>query len=460
MAAAAVVVAPIDSLWAERARRAGALVLPPAPPSAIVALLAEADERDEDRSALGELAAERADAFVIAVRRALAPVTGEARLPPELSGAISAAPQRRVLLMSSNGSGMGHLTRLTAMARRADPRTDVHVLSLSSAVTAGAAHLPHVYVPSARDMGISPRRWDRVLERRLAKEVERLRPDVLVFDGTHPYPALVELARRRDAPRLVWSRRPMWRPGHGAEDLLLSRRFDLVIEPGELAATHDRGLTRGRGDALVVRPVLLLDPDEALPRPEARRELGVEGEGPTALVMLGAGRWYDAVTHQREVVDVLSQAVRDVQVLVARPRIAEGEPDLGAARAVSVQPLARVMAGIDLVVTAAGYNTFHETVAAGRPGAYAGVPAQRDDQPQRAGWAHDAGVGLDLGVGTPQAASRLREAARLLADEAAREAVEARCRDVWPGNGAADAMRAVEALADGADGGELVAATR
>ncbi|WP_298804226.1 hypothetical protein [uncultured Pseudokineococcus sp.] len=362
-------------------------------------------------------------------------------------------PPSRVLLVSSNGSGMGHLTRLVAMGRRASPGTDVHVLSMSSAVPLAAGDLPYQYVPSADDLGIRPRRWNPVLRRRLGEAVERLRPSVLVFDGTYPYRAVAEMGERYPRVRRVWSRRPMWRPGLGAAQLRLSRRFDLVLEPGELAARLDSGLTASRGDALPVRPITLLDPPDLLDARAARRALDLEQGVPTALVTLGAGGWQDVDTDLGRVVSGLRRQVPDVQVCLVRPSIARSDADPGeGVRSVSAYPLSRYLRAFDLVVTAAGYNTFHETVAFARAGAFVGVRAQLDDQPRRARWAEEEGVGVDL---HPQEPASLERAARLLADTGARASAEGRCRMLWPGNGAAEAMAVVEALGAGAAVGEL-----
>ncbi len=361
----------------------------------------------------------------------------------------------RVLLVSSNGSGMGHLTRLVAMGRRATPGTDVQVLSMSSAVPLAAGDLPFQYVPSADDLRISPRRWNPVLHRRLGEAVERLRPTVLVFDGTYPYRAVAELGERFPSVRRVWSRRPMWKPGLGARQLLLSRRFDLVLEPGELAGGLDRGLTVGRPEALTVRPITLLDPSDALPAEEARAALDLEPDVPTALVTLGAGSWQDVDTDLGAVVGALRAAVPDAQVCLVRPSIARSSADPGAGvRTISAYPLSRYLRAFDVVVTAAGYNTFHETVSQARAGAFVGVAAQLDDQPRRAAWAEREGAGVDL---RPRAPASCARAAELLLDAARRDAVAARCRRLWPGNGAAEAMAVVEALGDGAARDELPA---
>lgn len=343
------------------------------------------------------------------------------------------------------------------MGRRASACTDVHVLSMSSAVPLAAGEVvPYQYVPSAGDMGITARRWNGVLHRRLGEAVRRLRPDVLVFDGTYPYRAVAELGERFPRVRRVWSRRPMWRPGLGSRQLPLARRFDLVLEPGELAAAYDRGLTVGRRDALRVRPITLLDPEELLDADAARDALELEPGVPTVLVTLGAGSWHDVDSELGAVVAGLRGG--DVQVCLVRPAIARSQSDVGqGVRAVSAYPLSRYLRAFDVVVTAAGYNTFHEAVAFSRPSAFVGVPAQMDDQPQRAQWAEDAGVGLLLRPRDPGSVARV---AGLLADPARRGELSRRAAEVWPGNGAGEAMAAVEALADGARPDELLAQQR
>ncbi|MEJ5945824.1 hypothetical protein WDZ17_11025 [Pseudokineococcus basanitobsidens] len=351
--------------------------------------------------------------------------------------------------MSSNGSGMGHLTRLLALGRRASTGTEVSVVSMSSAVAqAVPAGMPYQYVPSADDMGVSARRWNVVLHRRLGAAIEQADPDVLVFDGTYPYRAVAEARRDHPRLRLVWSRRPMWKPGIGARQLALTRQFDLVLEPGELAAAYDAGLTVGRRDALPVRPVTLLDQDEVLPAVRARRELDLDPAVPTALVTLGAGSWQDVDSELGGIVRALRRRVPDVEVCLVRPSIARSTSTGHGVRSLSLSPLSRYLAAFDVVVTAAGYNTFHETVAFGGAGAFVGVQAQLDDQPRRARWARDHGVGLELDPRQPASREALGD---LVADAGLRERLRTRSAEMWPGNGAAEAMAAVEAVARGGD---------
>ena len=207
---------------------------------------------------------------------------------------VSATPEHRdqvcVLFVSSNGAGMGHLTRLMAMARRRAATVRPLFASMSQAVpVVGDEGFGWEYIPSRGDLGFGPRRWNMLLERRMTALLRRERPDVVVFDGTFPYDGVLDAVRRVGGIRLVWSRRGMWRPGLGARQLGRADRFDLVIEPGELAAARDRGATAGLADAVRVGPVTLLDAAEQVDRNEAARVLGVDPRRPTALLTLGAG---------------------------------------------------------------------------------------------------------------------------------------------------------------------------
>ena len=106
-------------------------------------------------------------------------------------------PPATVLFVSSNGTGMGHLARLTAMARRSGDGVRPQFLSMSRAVPVVAAEgFPWEYVPSRDDLGIGPRRWNRQFQRRLTRVLLRDRPAAVVFDGTFPYDGLLGRDRR------------------------------------------------------------------------------------------------------------------------------------------------------------------------------------------------------------------------------------------------------------------------
>ncbi len=213
----------------------------------------------------------------------------------------------RLLFVTSNGTGLGHLTRGMAIVRRMGEEIEPTFLTLSAAApVVDQMGFPVEYFPSHTAAAAeSPRRWDRRLRARLELLIDELEPDLLVFDGAHPYDALVAVLRahRGSAMKTVWCRRAMWREGSGAEAIYWAGEFDGVLEPGEYAEAEDRGLTVARRDeAERVAPIVFLAPDELLSREQACDELGLDPERPHALVALGQGPELDsAVARSLEV---------------------------------------------------------------------------------------------------------------------------------------------------------------
>ncbi len=352
-----------------------------------------------------------------------------------------------VLFVSSNGTGMGHLARLIAMARRHTPAVHPQFLSLSRAVPVVSSEgFTWDYAPSRGDLGMGPRRWNRVFARRLAAVLERERPAAVIYDGTYPYDGLLWGLREAPGTRTVWSRRGMWRPGQTARQLARSTFFDLIVEPGELAAAADRGATAARHDALRVGPITLLDADELVPREEAARVLAIDAERPTVLLNLGAGNLSDQSTDLGLFVARLL-AEPDLQILLIQPLIADEVAEFDRVHARSVFPISRYLRAVDFAVAAAGYNSFHELVGFGVPTVFVPTTStQLDDQVARARWAAEAGVALCLEQVSP---ATVDAAVSQLCDLDVRTRLTAACRQVARPNGAGPAMAAVEELLSG-----------
>ncbi|MCU1677950.1 MAG: UDP-N-acetylglucosamine:LPS N-acetylglucosamine transferase [Frankiales bacterium] len=350
----------------------------------------------------------------------------------------------RVLFVSSNGAGMGHLTRLLAMARRARSVTPVF-LSLSQAVPVVEREgFAYEYVPSAGALHASSAEWNRVFDGRFAEALDTFAPAAVVFDGTYPYRGITAAARARPDIPFVWSRRGMWKEGLAAAQLLDSNLFSLIIEPGDHAAERDRGPTSRRTDALQVAPVTYLDADDALDRDEALLELGLDPGRPAALVSLGAGNINDTSSELGTVTSALLDG-GDVQVVVTQAQIASRGHEADArVRSLSVYPVVRYFAAFDMAFAAPGYNAFHELVNAGLPTAFVpNLHTQTDDQLARASFAHDAGLGLSLSPVSPATAAA---AVKQLLDPERRAQMRARCLAMRRPNGATAAMEAIEQL--------------
>jgi UDP:flavonoid glycosyltransferase YjiC (YdhE family) len=364
---------------------------------------------------------------------------------PEPTGysALHAAPtSASLLLISSNGAGMGHLTRLMAYARRVKPYLVPHFLSLSQAVgVVGQYGYSFEYVPSAGVTGLSSKRWHDLFTERLSDAVGRLRPAVVVFDGTWPYDGIRRVRAAHPEVRWIWSRRGMWRRGMNAEQLAKSAWFDDVLAPGELAESYDMGVTSAAG-GMRLGPVTLLDADELDDRDTARRALGLPPDRRLALVTLGAGNINDTSQEAGAVVAALRRL--GVEICVTQAEIAASHRALAGVHPVREFPLSRRFRAFDVAVSASGYNSFHELLRFGVPTLF--IPnhdTALDDQQGRAQFASDRGLAHMLGRVSVEATTAL------LDDLLNRgRAMVAKVPAVDSGNGAAGAAAHLRTLAE------------
>lgn len=380
--------------------------------------------------------------------RRIADLIGEPSAPPVAKPAAVPRARPRVLFVSSNGAGVGHLMRLLAMATRAREDLQPVFFPLSSAVpVARQAGFPVEHLPSRAYSGLPTREWNPLFRRRLGELIRAWSPVAVVFDGTWPYAGLV--AAREDWPGLpwVWSRRGMWKPDQGHESLERAWIFQLIIEPGEFAHALDRGLTAAAGDEVVrVPPITYVGEEDLLDRAEARAALGLDPDRPAALVGLGAGNINDITSLTATVLRRLVK-VPDLQVCATQSIIAgRSTPLTEAVVPLSIYPLARYYRAFDFAVSAAGYNSYHELIGFGVPTIFfPNTATAADDQLARARYAHEVGCAFSV---EDEDEAAFEAAVDALLHEDRRAAMAARCRELYPGNGARDAMAAVEALID------------
>ena len=349
----------------------------------------------------------------------------------------------RILFTTSNGTGLGHLTRSMAIARRLGPEVEPLFLTLSAAApVVRQMGFPVEYVASYATPGSgNDYRWSRRLRARLRAVIAEAEPAVIVFDGTHPYEAL--LGALPSSGVAVWCRRPLWKAGSSRVPLGRAGAFDAVLEPGELAESEDRGPTVAlRGRANRVGPIVLLDRSELLPRAEAEAELGLEPGRTNVLVTLGQGAEVREAT-----VRCLRHLTGNEGVQVAALSSALAAVDSVPAGVVQLRatyPMSRYFKAFDAAVAAAGYNAFHELIALGVPALYVPMARETDDQAARARWAESAGLGL--GTDGP-ADLRLEAQLDRLLDAGERDAIAARLAELAEPTGAADAARWLTDLA-------------
>jgi UDP:flavonoid glycosyltransferase YjiC (YdhE family) len=348
-------------------------------------------------------------------------------------------PRQRVLFLSSNGIGMGHLTRLLAVARRCERSIEPVFLAMSQAakvvedygfLVEFTAH--HLYL----DLDVE--RWNRALREQLNEMVAFYDARALLFDGNVPYRGLIDARNDNPSVPFLWCRRGMWLPGAGQVALERAREFDAVLEPRDLAENYDRGETAYHAERRrQMDPILLLDRHELLERAAARAELGLDPDRPAILIQLGSRNNYD----YGELFEVAHAHLRqryDVQIAVAEWLIAERISNLPA-QVIRLQayPLCRYFRAFDGAISAVGYNSYHELIYHGLPAIF--VPNEHpsmDDQLMRALFAERRGLGFCVQTFEPY---RVRRAIDRLMDPTERAAIALRCRALATGNGAAAA---------------------
>lgn len=325
--------------------------------------------------------------------------------PSSTSPAAEAPTKPTALFIGPNGAGLGHLTRLMALARRSRNLWNPHFLTFSMAAgVVESQGFPVTYVPSRSVTGSTSTTWHTALAERLDDLLAEIRPSVVVIDSTEPYRGLLMCLRDHPEIPVVWSRRGMWKAGvsnamiESGEDF-----FDLVIEPGDLASESDSGATKRSTAARPVGPITFLDGDELHSRSVARELLGVVDGETAVLIQLGAGNINDTTDELQAVLEGLTDFTAVRPFVVKGPITASLGSNDAHVTELAHFPLAQLMPGFDLAVAAAGYNTFHELMLAGVPTVLLPNTATiTDDQEARARWAATRGLAVlpDSGAAT------------------------------------------------------------
>ena len=304
-----------------------------------------------------------------------------------------------IILATSNGVGMGHLARASAIALALKEYANPIIVSMAG----GIAEIPEFmgirceYIPGRDRMWMSREKWDAYLRDRLMALANETGARVMSFDGVVPYPGVIAAKVSHPKLALVWVRRGLWQKKPQRFVLgLQSQMMDYIVEPGDFARAYDFGPTAERKDARLTSSVSLFQKDTALPRDEARKVLGLDLDRPAVLVQLGTG---DSDVNEK-MTAALSGLLgwKDLQVILTKqPLDKDGKslaPEGLDIRVVRHFPLARVLHAFDAGVCATGYNGVHELLPAQVPTVFVSNIRGTDDQEARAQWCHDMGFAL------------------------------------------------------------------
>ena len=306
-----------------------------------------------------------------------------------------------IILATSNGIGMGHLTRASAVAAELKSFANPIIISMAS----GVVEVPKIadvgfeYVPGRDRKWMGRFEWDRYLRDRIVALIDETDAKIVSFDGVVPYPGIIGIKSVRPKVKLVWVRRGFWQKTSQRYLLnLQSKMMDLIITPGDYGQSYDKGPTANRKDSLLVKPISIFNPKTALSKADARNLLSLDLNRPAVLVQLGIGEADLNAKMTAALKGLISWPNLQV-VLTKDPIDSEGvnlAPDGLDLKVIRHFPLANVLSAFDAAICAAGYNSVHEELAAKIPTLFIPNIRGTDNQAARAAWAADNKVALTV----------------------------------------------------------------
>lgn len=309
---------------------------------------------------------------------------------PSASPAVAVA---RTVFLPTNGNGLGHARRCTAIADRMPDRDTIAFAAFPSCVSlvqsAGYPCLPLVQKSAEPDMegandAVNFLRLGRLLGER----------DRLVFDGGYVFDSVRRTILEKDIPAL-WIRRGLWQPGQIASEALQRETiFRRIILPQEAFDELNTDYSHGPG-LFRVGPILS-DPGPADPGLRDRLRGAFDHPVRELIVsMLGGGVAADRGVQLQFIAALAERRPGCLHLVVLWPggRIPPALRGWTNTRVVQTLRAVDLAREADLTIAAAGYNTVHECLYHGVPAIFMPQMASfMDDQDRRARAAADRGL--------------------------------------------------------------------
>lgn len=360
----------------------------------------------------------------------------------------------RIVNYAVNGSGAGHLTRLCAINRWLrryaavlDLRAEIYFLTSSEADSLlfhekfASFKLPSKTIVG--ETGIDKLSYLALAKQWVWHSLALIRPDLLIVD-TFPRGSFGELLSALDLCRhKAFIHRPVKEEFASRPDFqTMLPLYDVILVP-EYAEQADGVVRNGRNNLRFIGPVMVRERAEHLSPEQVRAQVGAQPGELLVYVSAGGGGDPNAEAQLHSTCAALLLEP-DVRLVVGAGPLYRGRPLLRDRVVWLQQPaMAELMAGFDLAVCAAGYNSFYELMHAGVPTVFLPQEKIADEQDRRSERAVHKGAAFRLAAppGGADAAlfSALRSILTRLRDPAERERASAAARSLAPKNHARDA---------------------
>lgn len=298
----------------------------------------------------------------------------------------------RVGLFVSNGHGLGHVARMRSLAAELAPHATCAFFSLSAGLVDQS-----YYLPSPQYLEIHDKHQERAyMHEAVLRFINLFAPTHMVYDGNILPPGLLSALSLHPHIHLTWLRRGMWPQNIAPLYMMPQALCDLVIEPGDVADSADTGPSwHTRLNYCPANQFLKTAPIRPLSNPPlntdaAKQALSLRPDTPYVLLMLGATQNLENLNTLKSVCAAL--AGRYIPVIAHWPMSHSRPPQIKGAITIEQMPLAPYYNAFDIIMSAAGYNSYHELLSTNRPLIF--IPQEgktRDQQLARSQYAEKNG---------------------------------------------------------------------
>src|SRR5699024_9121062 len=333
----------------------------------------------------------------------------------------SSGSRNRIILVTSNGAGLGHFTRVSAVASRMKSETLIYTMS-SAYSKIGWNKSQIVYFPSSGDLGMSSRSWNAFMAAHFMSVLETFLPDEVIFDGTFVYRGVVESTQRLGIP-LTWLQRGCWKTEvdkssfqrHHPETIC-----ERLIIPADFGSQERLEFVKSM-QVEHVNPITLVSAGEELDRQSACSALGLSAEKKNFLIQVGAAAINNTSSIRRLASNAAEALGDDWQAVLVRNPLSN-ERSANNQSFVQAFPLALYFTAFEACLFQSGNNRVQESVQMGLPSVFiTNLKTKTDDQLRRGRGIESKSLGL-----MAETENELVEAIRALSKESVREMIRSK----------------------------------
>lgn len=316
---------------------------------------------------IAEAAGPTAAKFRETSERVLAELAGTAELSsPALAGTVAPEEPSRVVIVPTNGVGLGHAQRTSLIASSLDPTKVQPVFAAFPSCMKMIRSYGYDVMPLVSRTAYHGLEHANDVVNYIRLSALSKGASTLVFDGGYVFDSIYRTILD-EALNGIWIRRGMWQPSqNNTVSLDREKVFGRVIVPTE--AFEELNETYSHGDHVRhVGPIVQRLNLDGAARSAIRAEIAQRFGKPfkkLVVTMLGGGVAVDRKAQIQAISGILDQRSDLLNLLVVWPTatVEAGAFTWENTRVVKTHHASALVAASDLYISAVGYNSFHEVM--------------------------------------------------------------------------------------------------